>query len=75
MRVTAPGAGKGAVPSGTLRVTYGGKVVAKALPVKAGRVTLRLPAKPSGTRVVRVVLDPDRGFTRAVGTTNVTVRR
>ncbi|WP_166390958.1 amidase family protein [Nocardioides ochotonae] len=65
----------GAKPTGTLRVTYGGKVVAKALPVKAGRATLRLPSKRPGTRVVRVVLTPDQGFTRARGTATVTVRR
>ncbi|MQW76025.1 hypothetical protein GHK92_09070 [Nocardioides sp. dk4132] len=75
VRVTADGTGKAVVPTGTVRVTYGGKVVAKALPVKAGRATLRLPSKRPGTRVVRVVLTPDQGFTRARGTATVTVRR
>nr|WP_301539781.1 amidase family protein [Nocardioides sp. zg-DK7169] len=65
----------GVKPTGTLRVTYGGKVVAKALRVKAGRATLTLPAKRPGTRVVRVVLTPDQGFTKATGTAKVTVRR
>lgn len=68
--VSAPGI----TPTGTVKVTYAGKVVKAAVKVVNGKVSVTLPQKKKGSYSLRVVFTPDAGFKTSLKVAKVTVR-
>ncbi|MEI5671980.1 MULTISPECIES: cohesin domain-containing protein [unclassified Nocardioides] len=68
-------ASSGITPAGTVKVTYGGKVVKAAATLKNGKVTVTLPRKKAGSYRLKVVYRPAVGFTASSKTVTVRVRR
>lgn len=63
------------VPRGTVRVTYGGRVVRARLRLRGGQAGLQLPRRQAGRQVVKVVYRPADGFRASTGRATVRVRR
>ncbi|MFT4082965.1 MAG: immune inhibitor A [Nocardioides sp.] len=65
----------GLVPTGSVKVTYAGTVVAAKAALRSGRVTVTLPAKKAGSYRLVARYVPAKGFAASSGTVKVTVRR
>lgn len=62
-------------PRGAVRVTYGGRVIAKRARLRSGQVAVQLPRRRAGRYQLKVSYLPREGFHRSRGHATVRVRR